>query len=169
VEKPTQLLPKPEAMRLPALPGWDREDLRVLSSSMGLHADGWLETPCRLVVIQLLEKGQAARIVKLSLYLPETPVNAASAKVFRFKTESSVLAEDFCLEPGLNQIKLALKTSTNQIHKIIISGPALDTGKTVEQRRLLAVLTDLEPLTLANAERNDTNLVGDGLLQGDSS
>jgi hypothetical protein len=53
VEKPTELLQKPEAMRLRALPGWDRQELRILASSTGLHTDGWLETPSRLV-IQLL-------------------------------------------------------------------------------------------------------------------
>ena len=56
VEKPTELLQKPEAMRLPALPGWDRQELRILASSTGLHTDGWLETPSRLV-IELWGKG----------------------------------------------------------------------------------------------------------------
>lgn len=48
------------ARRLPARPGWDRQSLRILASSTGLHGDGWLETPTRLV-IQLLGRGWGRR------------------------------------------------------------------------------------------------------------
>lgn len=71
VERLIELLPKPEAMRLqPALPGWDREDLRILARSSRLHRDGWLETPSRLV-IQLQGEGGRTEGLRLGLYLPE--------------------------------------------------------------------------------------------------
>ena len=59
VASAAELTTQVEAMRLPALPGWDRQQLRILASSTGLHGDGWLETPSRLV-IQLLGQGVLA-------------------------------------------------------------------------------------------------------------
>ncbi len=47
VARATYLPPEPQTMRLTDSPGWDREDLWILASSSGLHADGWLETPSR--------------------------------------------------------------------------------------------------------------------------
>ncbi|MCX5969724.1 MAG: hypothetical protein NTV57_19250 [Cyanobacteria bacterium] len=50
VGRATELPAQAEAMRLLVLPGWHRQDLRVLASSSGLRGDGWLETQSRLVI-----------------------------------------------------------------------------------------------------------------------
>jgi hypothetical protein len=65
--------------QLPALPDWDRQELRILASSSGLHGDGWLETPSRLV-IQLLGQGVLAGGLRLGLYLPEQGLQAGGPR-----------------------------------------------------------------------------------------
>jgi len=165
VARATELPRQPNAMRLPALPGWDREDLRILASSKGLHSDGWLETPSRLL-IQLTKGGLAERIVQMNLYLPEVPEDTTSARVFEIKTGAPATNGGFCLHPGLNQITLSLVPRSNHVVEIEVSGPALDTGQAVEQRRLLAVLAGLEPLPLANSADNPNCLIGEDLRQG---
>ena len=113
VEKPTELLQKPEAMRLPALPGWDRQELRILASSTGLHTDGWLETPSRLVIQLDVEK----------------PISQV-------------------LKPGLNTVVVQRpKPSARSTVVIqISSAPLVQPANPSDQRRLMAVLAELELL-----------------------
>ena len=113
VAKPTELLLKVEAMQLPALPGWDRQELRILASSTGLHTDGWLETPSRLVIQLDVEK----------------PISQV-------------------LKPGLNTVVVQRpKPSARSTVVIqISSAPLVQPANPSDQRRLMAVLAELELL-----------------------
>ena len=102
VEKPTEVLPKVEAILLPALPGWDRQELRILASSCGLHTDGWLETPSRLV-IQLLGEEERAGGLRLGLYLPEHGLQRDDPRVL-IQLGSAGEAISQVLKPGLNTV-----------------------------------------------------------------
>ena len=141
VEKPTGLLPKPEAMRLPALPGWDREDLRVLSSSMGLHADGWLETPCRLV-IQLVAKDDSVQKLRMKIFLPERSGIQESTtillRVNEIKQPSPVLSA------GEKEIYLERFERNHEYMTLGLStDDPFDCKPGMDRRRLMAVLLDL--------------------------
>jgi GT2 family glycosyltransferase len=145
VEKPTELLQKPEAMRLPALPGWDREDLRILASSTGLHTDGWLETPNRLV-IQLLGVGAIAGGVRLGLYMPEGVQVGDPAVLIQLGSAGEAISQ--VLKPGLNTIVVPRSASPAQSVVVLnLSGePLVQPANASDQRRLMAVLAELQLL-----------------------
>ena len=145
VEKPTELLQKPEAMRLPALPGWDRQELRILASSTGLHTDGWLETPSRLV-IQLLGEGERAGGLRLGLYLPEQGLQRDDPTVLIQLDVEEPISQ--VLKPGLNTIVVPRSASPAQSVVVLnLSGePLVQPANASDQRRLMAVLAELELL-----------------------
>ncbi len=102
IARATGLTPQPGGIRLPALPGWDRQDLRVLASSIGLHGDGWLETPSRLV-IQLLGEGERADSLRLGLYLPEEGLQAGDrTELIQLDMAAETISQE--LKPGLNPV-----------------------------------------------------------------
>ena len=146
VEKPTELLPKREAMRLPVLPGWDRQELRILASSTGLHTDSWLETPSRLV-IQLLGEGARAGGLRLGLYLPEEGLLAGDPAVL-IQLDSAGEPISQVLNPGLNTVVVQRpKPSARSTVVILISSaPLVQPVNRSDQRRLMAVLAELELL-----------------------
>jgi hypothetical protein len=143
VRSPLELPPQPNGMQLPALPGWDQEDLRILASSRGLHDDGWLETPCRLV-IQMLRRGSQADSLQLGLYLPEQELQLDHPTV-----SIQINDEKPCrqvLQPGLNPVALqcpkrssgtSLVLQMSSAHRVQPTNPS-------DQRRLMAVLVNLE-------------------------
>ena len=150
VEKPTELLPKREAMRLPALPGWDREDLRVLSSSMGLHADGWLETPCRLV-IQLVAKDDSVQKLRMKIFLPERSGIQESTtillRVNEIKQPSPVLSA------GEKEIYLERFDRNHEYMTLGLStDDPFDCKPGMDRRRLMAVLLDLSRVHIQESE-----------------
>jgi GT2 family glycosyltransferase len=146
VEKPTELLLKVEAMRLPALPVWDRQELRILASSTGLHTDGWLETPSRLV-IQLLGEGAWAGGLRLGLYVPEQGLQAGDPAVL-IQLVSAGEAIRQVLKPGLNTFMVPCSASPAQSVVVLnLSGePLVQPANASDQRRLMAVLAELELL-----------------------
>ena len=143
VEKTTGLQPKPEAMRLPALLGWDRQELRLLASSTGLHTDGWLETPSRLV-IQLLGKGERAGGLRLGLYLPEQGLQRDDPTVLIQRDVEEPISQ--VLKPGLNTFVVQCSASPSQsVVMLNLSGePLVQLANASDQRRLMAVLAELE-------------------------
>lgn len=146
VAKPTELLQKPEAMRLPALPGWDRQELRILASSTGLQTDGWLETPSRLV-IQLLGEGARAGGLRLGLYLPEQGLQAGDpAVLIQLDFTGEPISQ--VLKPGLNTFVVPRSASPAQSVVVLnLSGePLVQPANASDQRRLMAVLAELELL-----------------------
>ena len=146
VEKPTEVLVKVEAMRLPVLPGWDRQELRILASSTGLHGDGWLETPSRLV-IQLLGEWARAGGLRLGFYLPEQGLQAGDPAVL-IQLDSSGEAISQVLKPGLNTIVVPCSALPAQSVRVLnLSGePLVQPANASDQRRLMAVLAELELL-----------------------
>lgn len=142
----TQLPQRPVgvARRLPALPGWDRQDLRILASSRGLHDDGWLETPSRLV-IQLLGAEDQNTALRLGLYLPEQGLQPGDLKVL-VQLETADETRSQVLKPGLNPLMVqrpgALARSTLVIN--LDGEPLVRPANPNDQRRLMAVLVDLE-------------------------
>jgi GT2 family glycosyltransferase len=145
VAKPTELLLKVEAMQLPALPGWDRQELRILASSSGLHTDGWLETPSRLV-IQLLGEGAIAGGLRLGLYLPEQGLQRDDPTVLIQLDVEKPISQ--VLKPGLNTVVVQRpKPSARSTVVIqISSAPLVQPANPSDQRRLMAVLAELELL-----------------------
>ena len=145
VEKPTALLLKVEAMRLPALLGWDRKELRLLASSTGLHTDGWLETPSRLV-IQLLGEGERAGGLRLGLYLPEQGLQRGDPTVLIQLDVEEPISQ--VLKPGLNTIVVPRSAAPAQSVVVLnLSGePLVQPANASDQRRLMAVLAELELL-----------------------
>lgn len=144
VARATELLPQAQPMRLPALPGWDREDLRILASSSGLHADGWLETPCRLV-IQLLGQWARSDSLRLGLYVPEEGLQAGDTTVL-IQLGSAGDALRQVLKPGLNPVVVPSPTALAR-SKVVInftSAPLVRPANPSDQRQLMAVLVDLE-------------------------
>lgn len=142
VAKATELPPQPDAMRLPALPGWDREDLRILASSSGLHSDGWLETPSRLV-IQLLVEGRQAKCLRLQLYLPEDGLAGAEHAVL-LHLEGWDEPRQVKLQPGLNLLELYPEPEPAPVLVLTIDGrPLLGPANSHDRRRLIAVLNEL--------------------------
>ena len=108
--------------------------LRGLASSTGLHGDGWLETPSRLV-IQLLGEGARAGGLRLGLYLPEQGQQAGDAI-------SQVL------KPGLNTFVVPCSALPAQSVVVLkLSGePLAQPANASDQRRLMAVLAEPELL-----------------------
>ncbi len=145
VEKPTELLLKVEAMRLPVLPGWDRQELRILASSTGLHGDGWLETPSRLV-IQLMGEGARAGGLRLGLYLPEQGLQRDDPRVLIQLDAEEPISQ--VLKPGLNTIVVPCSALPAQSVVVLnLSGePLVQPANASDQRRLMAVLAELELL-----------------------
>ena len=143
VEKPTEVQLKVEAMRLPALPGWDRQELRILASSTGLHTDGWLETPSRLV-IQLLGEGARAGGLRLGLYLPEQGLQRDDPRVLIQLDVEEPISQ--VLNPGLNTIVVPRSASPAQSVVVLnLSGePLVQPANASDQRRLMSVLAELE-------------------------
>lgn len=141
------LLPQlAEELRLPALPGWDREDLRILASSSGLHADGWLETPSRLV-IELLGEVDGADGLRLGFYLPEKGLQVEQPMVLiGLGSAGETLSHE--LQPGLNRVVVPCSAASHQAVVVLsLSGaPLVKPANASDQRRLMAVLVDLEKL-----------------------
>jgi hypothetical protein len=146
VARASELLPQLEALLLPPLPGWDRENLRILASSSGLHGDGWLESPSRLV-IQLLGEGEGADALRLGLYLPEEGLQTGVPTVL-IQLGSAGEAHRQVLKPGLNPVVVRLpKPSACGNPVIQLSGaPLVRPENLSDHRQLMAVLLDLEPV-----------------------
>ena len=142
---PSELPLQPDTMRLPALPGWDRQELRILANSSGLHADGWLETPSRLV-IQLLGEGERAGGLRLGLYLPEEGLQRDDPRVLIQLDVEEPISQ--LLKPGLNTIVVPRSASPAQSVVVLnLSGePLVQPANASDQRRLMAVLAELELL-----------------------
>ncbi len=142
VARATELPPQAEAIRLPALPGWDRDDLRILASSSGLHGDGWLETPSRLV-IQLLGEGRQAECLRLQLFLPEDGLaEAEHAVLLHLKGWDEI--RKVKLQPGLNLLDLYPEPELAPVLVLTIDGrPLVKPGNSHDRRRLIAVLNEL--------------------------
>ncbi len=137
-----QLPLQPTAPRLPALPGWDRPEMRVLASTSGLHADGWLESPSRLV-IQLVGDGHQAEGVRLQLYLPEEGLMEAEPAVL-FHLEGWDEPKQVKLQPGLTVLDVHPEPKATPLLVLSIHGESQVRPKNPhDQRRLLAVLNDL--------------------------
>ena len=141
-----ELTTQVEAMRLPVLPGWDRQELRILASSTGLHGDGWLETPSRLV-IQLLGEGARAGGVRLGLYLPEQGLQRDDPTAL-IQLDSAGEAISQVLKPGLNTFVVPCSALPAQSVMVLnLSGePLVQPANASDQRRLMAVLAELELL-----------------------
>jgi hypothetical protein len=130
------------AARLPALPGWDGELVRVLANSSGLHADGWLETPCRLV-LELLGEARQAEGLRLQLYLPEDGLLQAEAAV-HVDLQPGGEPRQLALRPGLNGWDLQRQMDPEPWLVLSIDGqPLVKPTNPQDQRKLLAVLSDL--------------------------
>ncbi len=130
------------AAQLPALLGWDGELVRVLASSSGLHADGWLETPCRLV-LELLREARQAEGLRLQLFLPEEGLLQAEAAL-QVQLEPGGEPQQLALRPGLNSWDLQREMDPAP-WLVLTSGsrPLVKPGNPQDQLQLLAVLKDL--------------------------
>ncbi|MFM7550225.1 MAG: glycosyltransferase family 2 protein, partial [Cyanobacteriota bacterium] len=146
VARATELQPRACALRLPALPGWDREELRIMASSSGLHADGWLETQSRLV-IQLPGAGEAADGLRLELYLPEKGLQVEQPMVL-IELGSAGDSLRQLLKPGLNPIVVPCSAPSAQ--RVVVlnlsSAPLVQPTNPSDQRKLMAVLVELVPV-----------------------
>jgi GT2 family glycosyltransferase len=141
---PAQLPQRSSAskLRLPGLPGWDREDLRVLASSTGLHPDGWLETDSRIVV-ERMKESRPTEALRIQLYLPEEgPEGAASRAQIKFESEAKSL--HVILQEGLNNVNLHPSRDADTCLVINIKSQSVIRPKDMQdQRQLLAVLADI--------------------------
>ncbi len=136
--------------RLPALPGWDREMVRVLACSSGLHADGWLETPCRLV-LELLGEARQAECLRLQLFLPEDGLLQAEAAV-QVHLQPGGEPQQLALRPGLNSWDLQREMDPAPWLVLSVDGqPLVKPANPQDQRQLLAVLNDRSALIIAPA------------------
>ena len=147
-----QQLPKQPAKIfpfMPALPGWERFDIRVLSSSTGLHPDGWLEAPSRLV-IELRKNILQVQAVQIQIYLPEEE-SQNLALALRLHLNGWGEEEQVMILPGLNIVNLAPIISRTPRLLLTLDGyPLARSEVSKDQRKLLAVLkdisTNIEPL-----------------------
>jgi hypothetical protein len=132
-------------MQLPALPGWDREDLRILASSSGLHADGWLETPSRLVIQLLGGDEEPAKGLRFRLYLPEQVLQVEDPTLWIQLDAAEPHRQ--ALQPGLNPVVLQCpeRPSGRCLVLQMSSAPMVQPSNSSDQRRLMAVLVDLAP------------------------
>jgi GT2 family glycosyltransferase len=128
---------------VPALPGWERPELRLLATSTGLHADGWLETPSRLV-IELADAAPQARRLRLGFYVPEEGRHLQPLALQMIL--EGVGAAQFCkLRDGLTEVELVLPPQPQGRWVLNLRGtPLALTGNGHDQRQLLAVLAALE-------------------------
>ena len=119
--------------------------LRGLASSTGLHGDGWLETPSRLV-IQLLGEGARAGGLRLGLYLPEQGLQAGDLTVLIQLDAEKPLSQ--VLKSGLNTFVVPCSALPAQSVMVLnLSGePLVQPANASDQRRLMAVLAELELL-----------------------
>lgn len=137
-QRPVQELPL-----MPALPGWERPDLRLLASSTGLHPDGWLETPSRLV-IALADVAHEARRLRLELYVPEVE-RSPQPVVLQVALDGVGAAQPWALRVGLTEVELVLPPQAQCSWVLNLRGtPLALAGGHHDQRQLLAVLTALE-------------------------
>jgi len=135
----SELKPQPSQPRLPALPGWDRPDLRLLASSTGLHPDGWLETSSRLV-IQLLGESLQVVCLRLGLYLPEP----GKEQIVQLKLNGGSDGHCCILRPGLTEVQVMLPHPEQHEWVLTVEGSPLPlAGRHGEQRELLAVLSGI--------------------------
>jgi GT2 family glycosyltransferase len=141
VARATELPRQANAMRLPALPGWDREDLRILSSSKGLHADGWLETPSRLV-IQLSAKDDSVQKLRMKLYQPE---NSGMQKTMTLLLRVNGIEQDSpVVSAGEKEIFAQRCVNSLDFMTLELStDEPFDCGPGMDCRRLMTVLLDL--------------------------
>jgi hypothetical protein len=147
--------------RLPALPGWDGELVRVLACSSGLHADGWLEAPCRLV-LELLGEARQAACLRLQLYLPEDGLLQAEAAV-HVDLQPGGEPLQLALHPGLNGWDLQREmVSAPWLVLSIVGQPLVKPANQQDQRKLLAVLNDLLPAQPTALVTNDPLLASAG-------
>jgi GT2 family glycosyltransferase len=161
-----ELLLQPAGMRLPALPGWDRDDLRILSSSKGLHADGWLETPSRLV-IQLPGERTETQSLRLEFYLPSED-SLQYPRTIEVKRVNMPEAECARLAQGLSTFDLHDISSSTSCLSITLDGLPIKAGENMhDQRKLLAVLCNLMLIDInALAIQQDLSLTqADSALQ----
>lgn len=144
VASPSGLPPRADGMRLPALAGWDRESVRILASSSGLHADGWLETGSRLVV-QLVGDEARADGLHLGLYLPEQGLLVEQPRVL-IELDSAEEPLTHALKPGLNLLVVQSYVPSTQGLVVLnmASTSMVQPGNPSDQRKLMAVLVDLE-------------------------
>jgi GT2 family glycosyltransferase len=134
---------RPDAIQLPALPGWDRDDLRILASSCGLHADGWLETPSRLV-IQLTDKRTKPTKIQLELYIPSEDILEYPREIELFRSDKA-RPERIYLVPGFNIVHVFQVSSDAPALSITLEGLLIQVVyNAYDRRRLLAVLHDLK-------------------------
>jgi GT2 family glycosyltransferase len=144
--RPAALQPQPEGIRPPALPGWDQEGVRILASSTGLHADGWLETPSRLV-IDFSEDNSLAIRLRLSLYLPEYVCGSQPVEV-QITVEGGDESQALYLSTGITEVELSLPPQPRCCRVLsLIGSPLAPPERSHDQRQLLAVLTGLESCT----------------------
>jgi hypothetical protein len=135
----SELQPQTSEPRLPALPGWDRPDLRLLASSTGLHADGWLEAPARLV-IQLLGESRQAVCLRLGLYLPEL----GKEQIVMLTLNGESQGDSCVLRPGLTEVQVMIPRPEQKEWVLTVEGSPLPLAdRQSEQRQLLAVLSEL--------------------------
>jgi GT2 family glycosyltransferase len=143
VAKATDLPPQPQGVRFPSIPGWDREDLRILASSRGLHSDGWLESPCRLVIQRLpIETRMQRKMLELELYAPEKDGSAKGVNVF-FSVDHEEPIQ-LSLPPGLSKVPIGKKELTNELTVVSLSAetPFID-AQNIDQRRLAVILANI--------------------------
>jgi GT2 family glycosyltransferase len=144
VARPTALPPQPNAMRLPSLHSWDRKVVRILANSSGLHADGWLETPSRLV-IQLEGDEEHAYGLRLGLFLPEQGLHRDDPTLF-IQLDAEGEALSLVLKPGLNHLVVPFYVPSAQ--RLVVlnlsSAPLVQPTNPSDRRQLMAVLVDLE-------------------------
>jgi hypothetical protein len=121
----------------------DREDLRILASSSGLHADGWLETPSRLVIEQLVGDEEPAMGPRLGLYLPEQGLQVEDPTVWIQLDAAEPRRQ--VLQPGLNPVVLRCpeRPSGGCLVLQMRSASMVRPGNASDQRRLMVVLVDL--------------------------
>jgi GT2 family glycosyltransferase len=131
------------APQLPALPGWERPDLRVLASSTGLHADSWLEAPSRLVIQALGQSRQGAGRLRLQLYLPEQGLDQPAAALL-VQPDGAAAPYQYNLQPGMNALDVPGLARASGSVALTLQGPPLVRPSSPEdQRSLLAILSNL--------------------------
>jgi GT2 family glycosyltransferase len=140
VTNATELQRQPNTMRMPALPGWEREDLRILASSKGFYSDGWLETPCRLV-IQLAAKDRVQKL-RMKLFRPEI---SGMGKIMALKFHLNGIEQPSpVLSEGVKEIFAQTHVNDHEFMAIDLSSNVPFCSKPgMDRRRLMTVLIDL--------------------------
>lgn len=137
------LRPQGGVTPVPTLPGWARPELRLLATSTGLHADGWLETPSRLV-IELADAAPQARRLRIGLYVPEEGRHPQPLAL-QVTLEGTETAQTLPLRDGLTEVELVLPPQPHRYRVLSLQGTPLSlVGSGQDQRQLLAVLAALD-------------------------